>query len=463
MIQYNYNVSTRLRKHSSMSTVSFVIRWNKKKHELWYATGYQWSPEKWDKEKQRARNNTTIKDSKGRTVYARDVNSMILSYLELIEKAFNEFKTNDLIPTPKDLRDRLHELIGLTDKMPATERDKFIDTHETFKAIHDQYMHEMAIERSWSKSHKDKTAQVWKCLCACEPKITLRKLNRTVMNELLNWYFEKGYHNSTTEKRFRDLKTFLRWVKQNDYPVNDDALNYKPSIPKYKKVVTYFTFDELQTFASYEFEQSHLINVRDIFCFMCYSSLRYSDVKGLKKDHLYNDGINFYTQKTKDLLQFPLNQYAQAILNKYMKTDGEYVFKVPSNQKFNAYIKKASKEAGLDRKIHKMYYVGNERHESFIPLCEEVESSMGRRTFITTSIALGIPAEIVMKCSGHSSFNAMKPYLAVASSTVKKELEKWNKNSIKLTVQKKVDRLSPEQLEQLNKYLDELMQKDSNH
>jgi predicted transcriptional regulator len=97
---------------------------------------------------------------------------MILSYLELIEKAFNEFKTNDLIPTPKDLRDRLHELIGLTDKMPATERDKFIDTHETFKAIHDQYMHEMAIERSWSKSHKDKTAQVWKCLCACKPKIT---------------------------------------------------------------------------------------------------------------------------------------------------------------------------------------------------------------------------------------------------------------------------------------------------
>ena len=40
---------------------------------------------------------------------------------------------------------------------------------------------------------------------------------------------------------------------------------------------------------------------------------------------------------------------------------------------------------------------------------------------------------------------------------LKKELEKWNKNSIKLTVQKKVDRLSPEQLEQLNKYLDGIL------
>ena len=35
MITFNYSVRTILRKHANVYTISFVVRWNKKKNELW--------------------------------------------------------------------------------------------------------------------------------------------------------------------------------------------------------------------------------------------------------------------------------------------------------------------------------------------------------------------------------------------------------------------------------------------
>ena len=41
---------------------------------------------------------------------------------------------------------------------------------------------------------------------------------------------------------------------------------------------------------------------------------------------------------------------------------------------------------------------------------------------------MGIPAESVMKCTGHKSYNTMKPYIETATETQALEMEKWNKN-----------------------------------
>ena len=41
---------------------------------------------------------------------------------------------------------------------------------------------------------------------------------------------------------------------------------------------------------------------------------------------------------------------------------------------------------------------------------------------------MGIPPETVMKCTGHKSYNTMKPYIETATETAALEMEKWNKN-----------------------------------
>lgn len=37
-----------------------------------------------------------------------------------------------------------------------------------------------------------------------------------------------------------------------------------------------------------------------------------------------------------------------------------------------------------------------------------------------------IPPTVVMSCTGHSTYKAMKPYIEVADETQKKEIAKWN-------------------------------------
>ena len=41
---------------------------------------------------------------------------------------------------------------------------------------------------------------------------------------------------------------------------------------------------------------------------------------------------------------------------------------------------------------------------------------------------MGIPAETVMKCTGHKNYNTMKPYIETAIESQALEMEKWNTN-----------------------------------
>ena len=38
----------------------------------------------------------------------------------------------------------------------------------------------------------------------------------------------------------------------------------------------------------------------------------------------------------------------------------------------------------------------------------------------------GIPVNVVMKWTGHSDYNAMKPYIAIADTAKKDEMDKFN-------------------------------------
>ncbi len=457
MIEYNYSVRTVLRKHTTNSTISFVIRWNKKRQELWLSTGIQWDPAKWDSSKGKARNNTTTVDTSGHTTYARDVNSLILLYFESIEKAFKDFKNKDKIPSADELRESIYKLMGNVGKMATPAADQYIDTHKQFETIYKQFMSERAIEKNWTKSTRDKNSQMWKCLNEYNPRITLGMMNRSTLNGLKKWYFDHGYHNTTVAKRFRDLKSFLNWLDRNGYPVNKEALQFDSNVPKSEKVITYLTLEELRHFASFPLKQQYLRNARDIFCFMCYTSLRYSDTATLKKSSISDGFIHVFTQKTKAKLDIPIIKDAQEVLDNIMSTPGEYVFKAPSNQKLNDFIKLAAKEAKLDRKIQEMYYVGNEPHETYKPIHEIISCHMARRTFVVCSLALGIPVEVVKACTGHSTYEAMKPYIAIDSSTTKTYMEKWNVKTTRLQILKKIERLSSSQMMQLDNFLSTLL------
>ena len=48
------------------------------------------------------------------------------------------------------------------------------------------------------------------------------------------------------------------------------------------------------------------------------------------------------------------------------------------------------------------------------------------RTAIVNALSLGIPPSVVMKWTGHSDYNAMKPYIDIVDSIKAESMAKYN-------------------------------------
>ena len=83
---------------------------------------------------------------------------------------------------------------------------------------------------------------------------------------------------------------------------------------------------------------------------------------------------------------------------------------VISNQKMNDYLKELGELAEINEPVRETYYKGNERIDEVTPKYALLSTHAGRRTFICNALALGIPAQVVMKWTGHSDYKAMKPW-----------------------------------------------------
>ena len=230
------------------------------------------------------------------------------------------------------------------------------------------------------------------------------------------------------------LKGFLKWLNTKPgYAVPVEVLNFETNLKVLPKTVTFLHYDELLHFTHFKFENDEsgrLARARDYWCFMAFTSLRVSDLKRLKVIHVHDGRIDMFAKKTGEHLIIPLTEEAQRIYTLYniCKQEDDYVFDIQSPQKLNDAVKDAAKAAGLDRIITETYYIGTERKEESSRFCDIISNHDARRTFVSCSLAMGIPAETVMKCTGHKSYNTMKPYIETATETQALEMEKWNKN-----------------------------------
>ena len=73
--------------------------------------------------------------------------------------------------------------------------------------------------------------------------------------------------------------------------------------------------------------------------------------------------------------------------------------------------------AGFNTPITRTCYRAGQRVEETYPKYEMIGTHAGRRTFICFALSSGIPPQVVMKWTGHSDYQAMKPYIAIAEKT----------------------------------------------
>ena len=324
------------------------VRWNKKRSEVGFSIGLHADPSKWNADSQRPVRGSTHVIGQKRTP-SRVINDRIDEFLAAINESFVEFGLKDVMPGPDELRELVNEKVGRVEDLEEEPQVK------PLKEIFDDFLASGKKERDWTSAVHYKYEQVWKHLTQCDPTVSLETLDKDKMLELKDWYVKNNYKNRTITKQFRFLKSFLRWMKANGYPVNESAIDCQIHLVVTKKNVTYLTFKELMQFYHYQFapDQKYLDKARDMFCFMSFTSLRYSDLSRLKRVNITSRGIELYTKKTSKIT-IPIISYAQEIIDKYSNyksADGS-LFPVPSSQKLNDYIKLAAEQAdGKDTKV----------------------------------------------------------------------------------------------------------------
>ncbi len=444
MITIKYVVRPFLKKNGQ---VTVRVRWNSKEYEVAFFTGMYAEAEKWNLDRHCAMKNTTHHVRK-LTFTASEINDRIAEFKECIEDVFNAYALKNSVPSPVELKQLVNEQLGRNGK----ESEKST-TVQSLPELFVQFVEEEKRMRNWDYRCVEKYRQAFTHFTTANPNIGIDGITLESMFNLKDWYIRNNYKNATINHRLFVLKTFFKWLNANvpGKPVPEVVLNFSTNFKDPDHSITFMLYDELLHFAAFEFDVERLSRARDLWCFMAFTSLRYSDLANLQIGHIQGHQIHMMTQKTSEYINIPLTDGANAILDKYKgrETADGHIFDVPSNQKLNDAIKEAAKEAGLDRVLVKTNFIGKQRIEKHLKLHEILSCHDARRTFVTCSLAMGISPQVVMRCTGHSNYATMKPYIETTSETQALEMERWNKSQSKSQIIKLLDEMDETRLQKM--------------
>lgn len=408
-IKYSINFFLNKKEGSETAPLRFRIVWGGGLR-LSLNVGYAIDINGWNQSEQRC----LKKSLHGKKqIPAQVINRTIEKITTIIEDAFAKFESQGKIPTKEELKETID---------PSDDKNKLISFY--FK----QFIQEGKIE-GWSIGSIKKMRTMRKHLESFNKNLTFQDIeNESFYVDILQYFLNKGIKNETTKKYIKNIQWFIRWAKARKLCDCSDFLLRKSKLRTAKKPIIYLTWEELMSIYNHDYSNHKCFDaVRDAFCFACFTSLRFSDVKNLKKQNVTDKEIIVTTQKTNNTIIIDLNKYSKAILDKYKDNPTEYALPTISSQKSNEYLKEIAKECDIDAPVTITTFKGNERYEDTYPKYELISFHAGRRTFISNALMLGIPPNIVMKWSGHASYKSMMPYIEIADEAKRKAMTAFDK------------------------------------
>ncbi|MDE6084420.1 MAG: site-specific integrase [Muribaculaceae bacterium] len=172
----------------------------------------------------------------------------------------------------------------------------------------------------------------------------------------------------------------------------------------------FLTEKELSAIMNKEFTLDRLNVVRDIFVFCALTGLSFSDVEGLKPEHVsVDDDGNYWIhkarQKTKNVCSIPYLESARAIAEKYkghpLCEKRGVLLPVISNQRMNSYLGEIAGICGINK-----------------PLTMHI----ARHSFACLALANGVSMEIIARMLGHSDIRTTKIYAKVIDKSIAEQM-----------------------------------------
>lgn len=402
-----------------MAKVNFYLKDKKAKTEtlvylffsyndvrLKYSTGEKINPKNWNFENQRVK-----KSFSG----SLEMNNLFDRIGEVVQKIHRVAITENHNLSNEYLKEKLDKQINPSKNLPKG----FFDFLAEFIEVNKATKTHRTIQKYKTLENHLTDFQTKKKFALSFEKIDAR------FYEHLTTYFINNLKllNNSSAKYIKTLKTFLHWATERGYNTNLSFIKFKAQ--ERDADIIYLTETELLRLYDFDLSKNPAQeNVRDVFCFGCFTGLRYSDIMRVKKENIKGDELHFISEKTTDRLIIPLSNYAKAILKKH-----KYSLPIISNQKTNEHLKEIGKLEGIeiDEPIVLTKFRGVEEIQIKKPKYDFLSSHTARRTFVTLSLEKGMRPETVMGITGHKEYSTFKKYIKITSKVKLVELKRiWN-------------------------------------
>lgn len=241
--------------------------------------------------------------------------------------------------------------------------------------------------------------------------IPLKDVNNRFCENYFLWLttIKKTSKQNGANKQIQRVKKMVNYAYNLGYidvnPIRNYALTFK--IPPRVAL----TWEEIKQIQALKLSTATLNHVRNVFVFMIWTGLSYSDIKVFSRIHIYKGldnkpWLKMERTKTRNTFTVPLLTPALAIMNEY-KDDNALpeapIFPVWSNQKMNFNLKIIQEIAGISKNLH---------------------SHLPRHTFASTiTLQSGIPLETVSKMLGHSKITMTQIYARVGEVKIAEEMK----------------------------------------
>lgn len=235
-----------------------------------------------------------------------------------------------------------------------------------------------------------------------------------------------GYFNATTNRTIKLLKTFLAYGFDRGFHNSIAYQKIKISNEDIQDNIA-LTAGELKIIEDLKDAPKSLINARDLFLVLCYTGIRVSDLPKFNGNQIRKGFVYVTVKKTKQSLKIPVHERLLSLLEKY-STNNIINLHLISDQKLNVYLKEIGALVGLNDICVKTRYKGSTAHEQKYKKWELLTTHVGRRTFTTLSLVMGMSSEIVKLITGHKTDSSFKKYQIFADEQLTEKVKVWDKN-----------------------------------
>lgn len=239
------------------------------------------------------------------------------------------------------------------------------------------------------------------------PDLDCADVNEQMVRDFRRHLQQLGNKPNTVIKALSVLRTFSRKMLADGLIVQNPFEKIK--IGQVYTRRGFLTTNELKKlYLNYQDRRRFLTeteqDVMRVFLFSCFTGLRYSDLKTLNAEEIFDWKIRKQMHKTGEPVYVPIPLQARLLLPEKMSVGP--VFRVVENSHFNRTLRTAAKKLGYFKHIH----------------CH-----MARHTFATTCITLGIPLPATSKLLGHRKLETTLIYAKFVDTLLDKEMKKFRK------------------------------------